>query len=452
MKYAYTLIAALLFAITRVFAASPLSFPGASSARIGIYIENLATGKVETDFNARESFVPASVMKCITSATAQMSLRPDFVFKTTVRPVGKIINGVLVGNLIVIGGGDPTLASRHFPEHPSFQRRIVTYLQKLGVDSISGDIIVDDSCYPAIGISPFWLQEDIAWEYGAGLYGINFMDNSFSLTVKPGVEASSTQVEVINKLKRDKVGEVVAMRAYDSPVLTLTGSITGPSYTTRYSMPAPSFSLYTALAAEMTKAGIHVAGEPVEATGNCAEPFVFTSPLRDEILRSLMVHSNNLFAEGMLRATVLRNSETDRDFDDAVAQETKLWRANGIDLSGCRLLDGCGLAPVQRITPKALASVLSFMARSNGASNYVALFPRAGVEGTVRSLLAKTPLAGKMALKSGSMNSVVCYAGFKLGADDKPTHVIVIMVNGFSCSSSAVRKSISTYLQSLSNL
>lgn len=87
------------------------------------------------------------------------------------------------------------------------------------------------------------------------------------------------------------------------------------------------------------------------------------------------------------------------------------------------------------------------MARSPRSADYVALFPLAGVEGTVRSLLAKTPLSGKMALKSGSMNSVVCYAGYKLNNDGKPTHAVVIMVNGFSCSASAVRKAVSVYLQ-----
>lgn len=447
MKCIYLLLTALLSLTTYSVAQTPLDFPGAATARIGIYIENLAGGKIETDYNACMSFTPASVMKCVTSATAQIVLNPDFRFKTTVRPTGRIKSRVLQGNLLVIGGADPTLCSRHFPENDVFAKEVAAWLRKTGVDSIAGDIIVDDSCLPAIGISPFWLQEDIAWEYGAGLYGVNFRDNSFSLTARPGVDPESDQVEVVNKLRRDKTGEVFAMRAYDSPVLTLTGTITGSSYTSRYSMPSPSFSLYNYLVGELARAGIGCAGGSFDNKENAAEPMVFMSPVRDEILRSLMVHSNNLFAEGMLRATVLENPVTRRDFDDAVTAEAALWRGRGLDMNGSRWLDGCGLAPVQRITPKTLAGVLSYMARSPRSSDYVALFPLAGVEGTVRSLLSKTPLSGKMALKSGSMNSVVCYAGYKLNDDGKPTHTVVIMVNGFGCPASAVRKAVSAYLQ-----
>ena len=447
MKRIYLLLTALLSLTTYSVAQTPLDFPGAATARTGIYIENLASGKIETDYNACVPFTPASVMKCVTSATAQIVLKPDFRFRTTVRPTGHIASGVLQGNLLVIGGADPTLGSRHFPENDCFAKEVVAYLRKIGVDSIAGDIIVDDSCLPSIGISPFWLQEDIAWEYGAGLYGVNFRDNSFPLTVRPGVEPESGQVEVVNKLRRDKTGEVFAMRAYDSPVLTLTGTITGPSYTSRYSMPSPSFSLYNYLIGELAECGIGCAGDTFDNNENAAEPMVFMSPQRDEILRSLMMHSNNLFAEGMLRATVLGNSANRRGFDDAVTAETALWRGCGLDMNGSRWLDGCGLAPVQRITPKTLACVLTHMARSPRSADYVALFPLAGVEGTVRSLLAKTPLSGKMALKSGSMNSVVCYAGYKLNDDGKPTHAVVIMVNGFGCSASAVRKAVSVYLQ-----
>lgn len=447
MKRLFSFLLLSILLTSLAVAQSPLKFPGAETARVGIYIENLSSGKIETAHNAAMAFVPASVMKCVTSATAQITLNPDFRFTTTVRPLGKISSGVLHGDLLVVGGGDPTLGSRHFPENDVFGKEVAAYLKKLGIDSIAGDVVIDESCYPAIGISPFWLQEDIAWEYGAGLYGVNFRDNSFALTVRPGSDAVSDQVEVVNRLRRDKTGEVFAMRAYDSPVLTLTGTITGASYTSRYSMPSPSFTLYNYLLDRLAASGIGCAGVPVDADGQAAEPLLFKSPKRDEILRSLMVHSNNLFAEGMLRATVLGNSANRRDFEDAVAAETELWRGRGLSLAGCRWLDGSGLAPVQRITPKTLAGVLTYMARSPRAADYKALFPLAGVEGTVRSLLAKTPLAGKMALKSGSMNSVVCYAGYKLDNQGNPTHAVVIMVNGFSCSSSAVRKAVSAYLQ-----
>ena len=74
------------------------------------------------------------------------------------------------------------------------------------------------------------------------------------------------------------------------------------------------------------------------------------------------------------------------------------------------------------------------------SKDYVSLFPKAGRDGTLKRFLRKTRLDGKLALKTGSMTGVQCYAGYKLDGDDNPTHVVVIMVNNFGCERVDVRK------------
>lgn len=86
------------------------------------------------------------------------------------------------------------------------------------------------------------------------------------------------------------------------------------------------------------------------------------------------------------------------------------------------------------------------MAKSPLADTYVNLFPKAGREGTVKNFLKNTVLEGKLVLKSGSMNGVHCYAGYKLGRNGKPTHAIVIIVNNFFCSRDALRKEMQRFL------
>lgn len=83
------------------------------------------------------------------------------------------------------------------------------------------------------------------------------------------------------------------------------------------------------------------------------------------------------------------------------------------------------------------------------ADDYVSFFPRAGKDGTLRGFLAKTPLVGSVALKTGSVSAVQCYAGYKLDADGKPTHVIVVLVNGFFCPRKQVREATETLLLDL---
>lgn len=147
-------------------------------------------------------------MKCVTAAATQKLLPADAPFTTAVEICGEVSNRVLKGNLYVIGGGDPTLVLVIL--------RIVTALFLLSAvgcavkESIplQGDIVIDSSVYPSIGVSPYWLLEDTPWEYGAGLYGINYHDNSFSMTVYPGEDVIDVpyDIEVENLLKQGKTG------------------------------------------------------------------------------------------------------------------------------------------------------------------------------------------------------------------------------------------------------
>ena len=78
--------------------------------------------------------------------------------------------------------------------------------------------------------------------------------------------------------------------------------------------------------------------------------------------------------------------------------------------------------------------------------DFVDVFPRAGVDGTVCSLFKGTPLEGRAALKSGSMSGVRCYAGYILNDDDEPKYAVAIMVNNFKCKVSEINKSIQDFL------
>ena len=90
--------------------------------------------------------------------------------------------------------------------------------------------------------------------------------------------------------------------------------------------------------------------------------------------------------------------------------------------------------------------MLEWWTKSPAASDYINFFPLAGIDGTLKSLLAKTRLKGRLAMKTGSMASVQAYAGYKVDAGGHPTHVVVIMVNGFFCSRSSLRKQTEAFL------
>jgi D-alanyl-D-alanine carboxypeptidase/D-alanyl-D-alanine-endopeptidase (penicillin-binding protein 4) len=212
----------------------------------------------------------------------------------------------------------------------------------------------------------------------------------------------------------------------------------------------PAALLHKQVTAALEKAGIAVTGKKAysagAATGDDSEKeWTYLSPSRDDVLRTMMFRSDNLYAEAMLRAPLLYGDSVYADIsaETAVASAKQLWKSRGVDLSNGRLVDGSGLAPVNRISAKMLTDILGSMADS---VNYVGVFPAVGREGTVKYLLRETALEGRMVLKSGSMTGVVCYAGYMLDDAGKPTHAVAVMVNNFSCSKAKVKSAISDYL------
>lgn len=162
------------------------------------------------------------------------------------------------------------------------------------------------------------------------------------------------------------------------------------------------------------------------------------SPKRDEILKSLMVRSDNLFAEGMLNVIKPNGNRTD--------SLISIIKSKGVNVKAITLYDGSGLSRTDRVSPIFLGELYEYMAKSNYSKQYVATFPIVGCEGTVKRLLTETDLAGKLRLKSGSMGGVQCYGGYKIDANGEPTHAVVIMINHYNCKSAYIRKAIERLL------
>lgn len=417
----------------------PLSFEGREHATVGVYVAPIG-GKPVVASGASRLLVPASTTKCITAAACVLGLPEDFRFETRVYATGRIHAGKVEGDILIVGAGDPTLESGHFPDNGGFVSDFYAALQGHGASGATGSLVFDSNGFPAMGYGAGWMVEDIGCDYGAGLYAINYRDNKMSVVVDAtGSARPSVPVEVIDMLgvgKRD-------VNSYPMPeigALMLYGSrpASGTSVSAVVSNPVP----WQTLAAEIETV-CKFDNEPAEGgTREMELLMTHRSPRRDEILRSLMRRSDNLYAEGMLRA-LLPDSCSMRTASAAVAAERRLLESAGIDMSGQKILDGSGLSRNTLVTPEFMGRMLDVMTRYE---SYPALFPKVGREGTVKRLLKGSRLEGRLALKSGSMGGVLCYAGYKLDGEGHPTHVVVIMVNNFLCKPSEIRKAVEHYL------
>lgn len=420
-----------------------LGFASEAAATVGIYVKDLATGQVVAQNDAQRSAVPASVMKSVTAASALTSLGPNFQFVTPVYLYGRQSaqsDAVWNGNLVVEACADPTIDSELFDGRPTFATEIVRGLSRLGIKEITGRVFISQSLEQP-GYVPEWELGDVGWEYGAGLFGFNYSDNKCSVWPQSGRTRPHQPGMTVTVIDSDNGTEMIRGIDSDSLVIYCRRPKDPSAWRTTASMPDPAASFEYELGVALAEAGIDVRGRDIDDESERLLVCNHTSPEIFDMLRQMMVESHNLFAEGMLRALA-----PDQGRRRALEREKDVLATLGASTVHCRLFDGSGLSRCNSVSAKFVSDVLEGMAKSRYASQYAALFPKAGVEGTVRSLMSKTSLKGRLALKSGSMGAVQCFAGYKLDANDKPTHTVVILVNNFYCSRGELRGAIENFL------
>lgn len=395
----------------------PLDFPGSEQAAIGIYVAEVNGGRVVEDFNADMLLTPASVMKSVSTAAVIIDKGGDFRWITKVYAVGQISGGVLHGNIVVQGSGDPTLGSTQFSDsHPDFVSAVKSAVAAKGISRVDGKIVQGD-VWPQLGPVPSWEIEDIPGVDGAGFYTLNYKDNIFTLSVP-----SMTATPAIPGLQVKQMGGSGGLwftRFPGSNELRVYGRLgkRQKRAALKCSMPNPPAVLLSELSREL-----NASGNVYDTSADTVEILAFRSPALREVARSLMVRSDNQMAEAALRALAPRRGRA-----IALKAERDILSSHGVNLDGARLADGSGLSRHNAISARQLGSVLRAMA-TNG--DYIGSYARVGLDGTVRNFMKSQPGRENFILKSGSMTGVICYVGYRLDAETKaPTHVIVVMIN-----------------------
>lgn len=399
------------------FGQCPLTFEGSDQALVGIYIAPLKGDEAIVDYNSSRLFTPASVMKAVTTAAAITRCGGDYRWSTTVSAQGKIRGGVLDGDITVTGTGDPTLGSDQFKAgRPSFLSSLKNAAEAYGIDRITGKV-KEGRPWPNQGPVPSWEIEDIPGIDGAGFYTLNYSDNVFVLSF-PSMK-TYPNVSDIEINYRGGSGGLRFFRNPGSDKINIYGQLGRKQKraSMRCSMPNPP----AVLLAEVDSI-FHSAGYTTTASTDTLCLLTYKSPELRDVVRSMMIRSDNQMAEATLRLLAPSESRA-----MALAAERSVLTNLGVNLKGARLADGSGLSRHNAISPVQLASVLKVMAR-NG--DYVGSFARVGLDGTVKNFMRGIPGRENFVLKSGSMTGVVCYVGYRLDSQTKaPTHAIAVMVN-----------------------
>ena len=424
-------------------------------------VRSLDTGEKLYNLNAGKLMMPASNMKILTLAAAADALGWDYRFTTTLEARGTIADGVLHGDLIVRGSGDPSINSRD-GRAESVMFEWARAIQAAGISSIDGRIIGDDQAFDEAGIGAGWAWDYLQYAYAAPVGALELNESTASLVVSPGWAPGANAIaglspgagfELINKAVTGPAGSpetIDYVRHIDRAVLEVTGSIPAgsPSVTRAVAVVNPTLFFVQSVKDALVARGIAVSGLAVDMDDVAAEaqmqtaeePRVLAStqspPLR-EIATVLMKVSQNLYAETLLKTLGAARGGLGTAEGGRLAVQAAL-DAWGVPRDAYVLYDGSGLSRYDYVTAGTLTAVLEHMYKDpRHRDAFVATLPVAGKDGTMSARLKGTRAEGNAVAKTGSIANVRSLSGFVRTRDGEML-VFSILANDFVIPSATV--------------
>ena len=332
-KFGIFLFLTATTSISEAAARNILGIDGEESTSVGIYIKDLRTGRVLVDHNSRLALTPASVMKVITTASALSVLGTEHRFTTTVSLSGASCgSGQWKGNIVVSSSADPTVKERL-----GFCDSIADGIERLGIKSLDGSIIVEQTLSEAGPIAQ-WEIEDVAWPYGAGLFGFNWRDNCVNVT--PATGQTKPYVPGLNvELRKSDTGNDLVRGAGSDRLIVYARNPQNKKWILGISVPDPSAVFKAELTEALRKRGIEVSNKKFAGTSDAG--------------KKIYVHCSPSSAEIMLRAIAPGKTRK-----RAIEREKEIWASRGISPRYTIIRDGSGLTRANRLSARFIGDVL----------------------------------------------------------------------------------------------
>jgi D-alanyl-D-alanine carboxypeptidase/D-alanyl-D-alanine-endopeptidase (penicillin-binding protein 4) len=433
----------------------------------GAHAVALASGKVLLAHSSTRLFLPASNAKLFTTALALTRLGPDHRMQTRVIASAPVTAaGLLSGDLILMGGGDPSLSGRAFPYQKGVPpgdplkplEELAGQLWRGGLRTVTGDIIGDDSAFLYEPYPDGWAVQDLLESYGAPVSALTLHDNSINIQIIPGAGISDPA--------RIRLTPTTGFYAIDSRVTTATVQSIGIDQppgsqqlrlwgtiplrgAASIPMAVRDPARYAAFAFReaLLRRGIQLHGSiavrhrlpgaQAPAMDSGPEMAVRHSPPLGDMIRVINKVSQNLHAELLLReiARAMGKPPTRR----AALELMKEFLAEaGIAPTELRLEDGSGLSRLALVSPEALTALLRYMHASAHAQAWLDSLPVGGEDGTLSNRFRGAAPARVLA-KTGSVAATAALSGY---LDNRAGERIAfsIMVNHANTPASNIRQ------------
>lgn len=426
-------------------------------------------GRTIIDVNANDMMVPASNMKLISTGAALHSLGSGYRYRTEIAYDGTIIEGVLMGDLYIIGGGDPTIGSKDSIASPlnSTFAQWEKAIREAGIKEIDGRIIgASGDFFEGMPEEPSWMWNDIGTYYGAGVTGLMFYENMQSFEVSAGAETGSginikpsypetPWMEFRYDCSTGKAGTGDRLYMYTSelaPVAEIRGTFAVDRKPKRVdcSNKFPELTCAHYFSKWLKDHGINCTQEASDTRLNGLDiPQEITvieqteSPTLDRIVFETNHISNNLYAETLLR-TLGKEMRSSGCYDSSYVAVRNVLEDLGVNASkGISIQDGSGLSRQNLVSPDFFCRFLQAMMSSPDFEAFVESLPSPGGNGTLSYNMKNYPaeVKSRIKAKSGSMSGVRCYSGYIIPSEGCKDDTIVfsIMVNNCTAPTWKVR-------------
>ncbi|WDF75779.1 D-alanyl-D-alanine carboxypeptidase/D-alanyl-D-alanine-endopeptidase [Mucilaginibacter sp. KACC 22773] len=418
-------------------------------ASLSLTVLDAKTGEQVFAASPNMGLATASTLKTITSITAFNVLGADFRYQTQLGYNGEIAaDGTLNGDIIIKGSGDPTLGSWRYEQTKEAHvlALMVDALKTAGIKKINGRVIGDDSIFGTQSIPEGWIWQDIGNYYGAGTSGLCWRENQFDIKLRTGAVGNPIGVSYTvpnvsyltfkSELVNGPAGSgdnAYAFLPVGSKVMYLRGSyaIDKDKKSISAAIPDAAYDAALRLSDTLKKLGIAVGFDPESVATLTAKGLkapsisknltAIQSPPLSRIIYWLNQKSINLYAEQLLKTIAWKQGRKPTT-TNGVEEVQKFWQARGIDASSMNIYDGSGLSPGDRVSTNTMARILQSAKKESW-------FP---------DLYESLPVYNDMKMKSGSINSVLCYAGYQ--THNGREFCFSIMVNNFSGSSRGIKE------------
>lgn len=438
-----------------------LSSPHLKNASVGIHVVSLPDEEILFSLNSDRLFTVASNMKILTTAAALHFLGAGYQFKTTVYYSGNITKeGVLDGDIIIRGGGDPNISGRFYEgRSTAVLERWAAALGRNGVREVRGDIVADDTWFDREYVHPDWPRDQLTEWYCAPVSGLSFNDNCIKLrlvrkkkgkgVVKVVLEPGTSYVTIHNSCRITRSEKKAGFSVYRRPgtnEIFIKGRLTPKQLPLIYyvTVDNPPLFLASVFREVLERRGIGVygrvrlIGEGERVSYPELHELVSTTSTLAQSVKVANMRSQNFYAEQILK-TLGAEMRGEGSFRAGLGVLREFLLELGYTPDRYRLADGSGLSRNNRLSPLMMVDILTFMYRHTEGDVFYSSLPISGTSGTLRRRLKKPPYKGRVRAKTGYIYRASTLSGYVETLSGR-TLAFSILINNFNGSNKKIKR------------